>query len=30
VKNYLFEKNLECQDRILGGNAQRFWRLGTG
>jgi L-fuconolactonase len=30
VKNYLFEKNLEGQDRILGGNAQRFWRLGTG
>ena len=30
VKNYLFQKNLEGQDRILGGNAQRFWGLGTG
>jgi L-fuconolactonase len=27
VKNYLVQKYPECQDRVLGGNAQRFWRL---
>jgi L-fuconolactonase len=27
VKTYLFEKNAECRENVLGGNAQRFWRL---
>ncbi|MGC1449310.1 MAG: amidohydrolase family protein [Candidatus Sulfotelmatobacter sp.] len=27
VKNYLFGQTRECQDAVLGGNAQRFWRL---
>jgi L-fuconolactonase len=27
VKSYLIQKNSECQDRVLGGNALRFWRL---
>jgi L-fuconolactonase len=27
VKNYLLQKNRACQDRVLGGNAQQFWRL---
>jgi L-fucono-1,5-lactonase len=30
VKSYLVQKNPECQDRVLGGNAQRFWRLEAG
>jgi L-fuconolactonase len=29
VKGYLLEKSPECQDRVLGGNAQRFWRLAA-
>ncbi|HEX4783926.1 MAG TPA: amidohydrolase family protein [Candidatus Sulfotelmatobacter sp.] len=27
VKNYLLQRKPECLDRVLGGNAQRFWRL---
>jgi L-fuconolactonase len=27
VKNYVLQKKPECHDRVLGGNAQRFWRL---
>ena len=27
VKKYIVHKKPDCQDRILGGNAQRFWRL---
>lgn len=27
VKSYLVQKRPECLDRVLGGNAQRFWRL---
>jgi L-fuconolactonase len=27
VETYLLEKSPECQDRIFGGNAQRFYRL---
>jgi len=27
VKSYLLQKTPERQDRVLGGNAQRFWRL---
>ena len=27
VKNYLFGQKRECQNAVLGGNAQRFWRL---
>jgi L-fucono-1,5-lactonase len=27
VKAYLFQKKPECQDRVFGANAQRFWRL---
>ncbi len=27
VKSYLFQKNPKYKDRILGGNAQQFWRL---
>jgi L-fuconolactonase len=27
VKSYLRQNTPECQDRVLGGNAQRFWRL---
>jgi L-fucono-1,5-lactonase len=29
VKGYLLENSPECQDRVLGGNAQRFWRLAA-
>lgn len=29
VKVYLLQKSPECQDRVLGGNAQRFWRLAA-
>jgi L-fuconolactonase len=29
IKSYLLQKKPECQDRVLGGNAQRFWRLGA-
>jgi L-fuconolactonase len=29
IKSYLLQKRPECQDRVLGGNAQRFWRLGA-
>src|SRR5579864_700971 len=29
IKSYLLEKKPECQDRVFGGNAQRFWRLPT-
>ena len=29
VKGYLLENRPECQDRVLGGNAQRFWRLAA-
>jgi L-fuconolactonase len=27
VKNYLLGQKRECQNTVLGGNAQRFWRL---
>ena len=27
VKNYLVQRRPECQEGVLGGNAQRFWRL---
>ena len=27
VKNYLLQKHPDAQERVLGGNAQRFWRL---
>lgn len=27
VKSYLLQKKPECQDRVFGSNAQRFWRL---
>lgn len=27
VKSYVRQKKPECLDRVLGGNAQRFWRL---
>jgi L-fuconolactonase len=27
MKNYIAHKNPDCQDRVLGGNAQRFWHL---
>jgi L-fuconolactonase len=27
VKNYVLQKKPDCQERVLGGNAQRFWRL---
>jgi L-fuconolactonase len=30
VKSYLVQKNPECQDHVLGANAQRFWRLKAG
>ena len=30
VKSYLLQKTPERQDRVLGGNAQRFWRLEAG
>jgi len=29
VKNYLLQKKPESLDRVLGGNAQRFWRLSN-
>jgi L-fuconolactonase len=29
VKSYLIQKNSECQDRVLGGNALRFYQLGS-
>jgi L-fuconolactonase len=29
VKSYLVQKNSECQDRVLGGNARRFYQLGS-
>jgi L-fuconolactonase len=29
IKSYLLQKKPECQDRVLGGNAERFWRLGA-
>ncbi len=29
VKNYIAHKTPDCQDRVLGRNALRFWRLGT-
>jgi L-fuconolactonase len=29
IKSYLLQKKPESQDRVLGGNAERFWRLGT-
>ena len=30
VKSYLRQNKPECLDRLLGGNAQRFWRLRAG
>jgi predicted TIM-barrel fold metal-dependent hydrolase len=30
VKSYLRQNKPECLDRVLGGNAQRFWRLAAG
>jgi L-fuconolactonase len=27
VKNYILQKTPDCQERVLGGNAQRLWRL---
>jgi L-fuconolactonase len=30
VKNYLLEQTPECREGVLGGNAQRFWRLNAG
>jgi L-fuconolactonase len=30
VKNYLPEQPPECREGVLGGNAQRFWRLNAG
>jgi L-fuconolactonase len=30
VKTYLLGKNPECREGVLGGNAQRFWRLTPG
>jgi L-fuconolactonase len=30
VKNYLLQKSPESQDRVLGGNAQQFYRLVRG
>ncbi len=29
VKTYLLQQETEWQDAVLGGNAQRFWRLGS-
>jgi L-fuconolactonase len=29
VRGYLVQKSPECPDHVLGGNAQRFWRLAT-
>jgi len=29
VKTYLLRQTQECRDSLLGGNAQRFWRLKT-
>jgi L-fuconolactonase len=29
VKSYLLQTKLGFRDRVLGGNAQRFWRLGA-
>jgi L-fuconolactonase len=29
VNSYLLQKKPECQDPVLGGNAQRFWRLSA-
>jgi L-fuconolactonase len=30
VRDYLLHKKPDCRDRVLGGNAQRFWRLPAG
>ncbi len=30
VKDYLLHKKPDCLDRVLGDNAQRFWRLPAG
>jgi L-fuconolactonase len=29
VKTYLLGQKPECRDNVLGGNAQRFWRLNA-
>jgi L-fuconolactonase len=29
VKTYLLRQKPECREAVLGGNAQRFWRLGS-
>lgn len=29
IKDYLIQKRPDCMDRVLGGNAERFWRLTT-
>ncbi|MGP0019070.1 MAG: amidohydrolase family protein [Candidatus Sulfotelmatobacter sp.] len=30
VKTYLLRQRPDCRDNVLGGNAQRFWRLAAG
>jgi L-fuconolactonase len=30
AKSYVLQNRPECRDRVLGGNAQRFWRLLAG
>ncbi len=29
VKTYLLELKPECRDGVLGGNAERYWRLAA-